>query len=45
MQARGELQAFMKAHAEDHAGEHRFDGKNHLVFAVGLQDDVVGDGA
>jgi ABC-type antimicrobial peptide transport system permease subunit len=33
----------MKAHGEDHAGEHRFDGKNHLVFAVGLQDDVVGD--
>ena len=43
LQARGELQAFMKAHGEDHAGEHRFDGKNHLVFALGLQDDVVGD--
>ena len=42
-EARGELAAFMKAHEQDHQGEHRFDGKNHLVFALGLQDDVVGD--
>ena len=33
----------MKSHEQDHQGEHRFDGKNHFVFALGLQDDLVGD--
>ena len=42
-QAQAELKAFMVAHAQDHEGEHHFDGKRHLVFALDLRDDVVGD--
>ncbi|HVQ32272.1 MAG TPA: ABC transporter permease [Vicinamibacteria bacterium] len=42
-QAQAELKAFMVAHNQDHQGQHRFDGTRHLVFAVDLRDDVVGD--
>lgn len=42
-QAQAELKTFMVAHDQDHAGEHRFDGTRHLVFALDLRDDVVGD--